>query len=390
MLFVYFSRAAANVARGDFFVVAVALSGRFHVHYYALYARRDDERRILYVRRLFAEYRAQQLFFRSEFRFRFWCDFADENVARLDLGAHADYAVAVEIFEGFVADIGNVACDFFGPELCVAGSDFVLLDMNGRKDVIFNQFFGEQNSVFKVVSVPRHEGDKNVFAECEFTVFSSRAVRQNRADLYSLAALDDRLLGKACAGVGAHKLTEFIYIYAFVGVVFDFTLDFFRHFAVGSDDYALCIDARDLASRFGKHHRAGVCRNAPFNARSNERSFGFEERHALALHVRAHQRAVGVVVFEERNDACRNRYELLGADVHVVDFRRINFKDFVKFSRSDAADELAVFNFGIGLRDCKAFFVVGGQIIYLVEDFSLFDFSVRGFNEAEFVYARIA
>ena len=43
--------------------------------------------------------------------------------------------------------------------------------MNGRKDVVFNQFFGEQNSVFKVVSVPRHEGDKNVFAEGEFAVF---------------------------------------------------------------------------------------------------------------------------------------------------------------------------------------------------------------------------
>ena len=262
--------------------------------------------------------------------------------------------------------------------------------MNGRKDVVFNQFFGEQNSVFKVVSVPRHEGDKNVFAEGEFAVFGSRAVRQNRADLNSLAALDDRLLCKACAGVGAHELAELINIYALVGVIFDFTLDFFRHFAVGSDDYALCIYTRNLASRFGKHHRAGVCRNAAFNARSDERSLGFEERHTLALHVRAHQRAVCVVVFEERNDACRNRYELLGADVHVVNFRGLDFKHFVEFSRCNAADELAVFNFGIGLRNCKTLFVVGGQIVYLVEDFSVFDFSVRSFNEAEFIYARIA
>jgi len=31
----------------------------------------------------------------------------------------------------------------------------------------------------------------------------------------------------------------------------------------------------------------------------------------LALHVRTHQRAVGVVILEERNERCRDRHQLL-------------------------------------------------------------------------------
>ena len=44
-----------------------------------------------------------------------------------------------------------------------------------------------------------------------------------------------------------------------------------------------------------------------------------EQRHGLALHVRAHERAVGVVVLEERDERRGHRHQLLGADVHVVD-----------------------------------------------------------------------
>jgi hypothetical protein len=47
-----------------------------------------------------------------------------------------------------------------------------------------------------------------------------------------------------------------------------------------------------------------------------------QRRHGLALHVRAHQRAVGVVVLEERNQRRRHRDRLLRRDVHVVDVLR--------------------------------------------------------------------
>ncbi len=49
---------------------------------------------------------------------------------------------------------------------------------------------------------------------------------------------------------------------------------------------------------------------------------GAQQRNRLALHVRSHQRAVGVVVLQERDQAGGHRDELLRADVDVLDLVR--------------------------------------------------------------------
>ena len=64
---------------------------------------------------------------------------------------------------------------------------------------------------------------------------------------------------------------------------------------------------------------AGVARDHAFHAGADERRFGANQRHRLALHVRAHQRAVGVVVLEERDQRRGDRNELLRRHVHEVD-----------------------------------------------------------------------
>jgi hypothetical protein len=51
----------------------------------------------------------------------------------------------------------------------------------------------------------------------------------------------------------------------------------------------------------------------------DERGVGLEQRHRLALHVRAHERAVRVVVLEERDQRRRDRDELLRAHVDQAD-----------------------------------------------------------------------
>jgi hypothetical protein len=63
-------------------------------------------------------------------------DLADEDVAGLHLGADADDAVAVEVAQGFLADVRDVAGDLLGPELRVAGGDFEFLDVDGGEDVV--------------------------------------------------------------------------------------------------------------------------------------------------------------------------------------------------------------------------------------------------------------
>lgn len=87
VLFVDLARAAADVARGNFLVFAVALGGRLDVHYYALDARGDDEGGVFDVGGFFAEYGAQKLFFGSELGLRLRGNLADENVAGLHFRA---------------------------------------------------------------------------------------------------------------------------------------------------------------------------------------------------------------------------------------------------------------------------------------------------------------
>ena len=64
--------------------------------------------------------------------------------------------------------------------------------------------------------------------------------------------------------------------------------------------------------------------------------FGAQQRNRLALHVRAHQRAVGVVVLEERDQAGRGADDLVRGDVHVLDLLRLHHREVALVACLDA------------------------------------------------------
>ena len=78
-----------------------------------------------------------------------------------------------------------------------------------------------------------------------------------------------------------------------------------------------------------------IARDLAFETSADERRLGDDQRHALALHVRAHQRAVRVIVLEERNQSRRDRDKLLRRDVHVVDLRRLHFEEVAAITNRD-------------------------------------------------------
>ena len=71
-------------------------------------ARRHLERAVAHVAGLFAEDRAQQLLFGGELGLALRRDLADQDVARLHLGADAHDAGVVEVLEGLFADVRDV------------------------------------------------------------------------------------------------------------------------------------------------------------------------------------------------------------------------------------------------------------------------------------------
>ena len=92
-----------------------------------------------------------------------------------------------------------------------------------------------------------------------------------------------------------------------------------RLLALGANDDARRVDALDDAVALGDDADAGVTRELAFHAGADERRPGADERNGLTLHVRAHERAVRVVVLEERNERRGDRHHLVRRDVHQLD-----------------------------------------------------------------------
>jgi hypothetical protein len=110
------------------------------------------------------------------------------------------------------------------------------------------------------------------------------------------------------------------------------------------------------AGAAGGDRGAGVARDHAFHAGADERRFGAHQRHGLTLHVRAHQRAVGVVVLEERDQRRGDRHELLRRHVHEVDAIRRHLQHVAGMAAMTRSSvKLAVLvERHVGLRDVAA------------------------------------
>ena len=159
------------------------LGGNLHVHDDAVGAGRNGQRGVLHVGGLLAEDGAQEALFRGEFGFGLRSDLADEDVAGLHFRADADDAVRPEILQRFFADVRDVARDFLGPELGVAGADLEFVDVDRGVDILLHDAFGDEDGVLEVVAVPRHERDEHVAAEGELAFLGVRTVGDDVAFL---------------------------------------------------------------------------------------------------------------------------------------------------------------------------------------------------------------
>src|SRR6267378_4056010 len=353
-----------------------ALAGEdLDVHDGALDARRAVERSVANIAGLFAEDGAEQFFFRRERGFALGRNLADKDVTRLHDRADADDAALVEVAEERLADVGNIASDFLGAEFGVARFDFVLLDVNRGVVVVLDQLFADQDGVFEVVAAPREEGHENVAAESEFAAFRARAVGKNLPLLHAVAYANQRLLADASVLVRTLELDELIDVRSHFAAEHAGVIGFHAH------DDALGVDLIDDTFALAEHDRAGIARGDTLHASADERRFALDERHSLALHVGTHECAVGVVVFEERNQAGSHRNELLRRNVDVVDLIAALEDEVAGLT---AVDQLggnlqALIERYVGLRDDVLVFFPSGKIeaVRFVNDLAAFELFVE-------------
>ncbi len=239
------------------------------------------------------------------------------------------------------------------------GLDLELLDVDGGVVILPHQLLGDQDGVLEVVAAPGHEGHQHVAAEGQLAELGAGTVGQHVPLLHPLPLGDHRLLSDAGVLVGAAELDELIDVGAEV-----LGLAGVQVLALDAHDDALGVHRVDDAAALGEHHGSGVLGHDPLEARADDGRVAAQQRHRLALHVRAHEGAVGVVVLEERNERRRHRHELLRADVHVVDAVALRRDEVAAGARDHPlADEHAVLvEAGVGLRDDVLLLLPGREV----------------------------
>jgi len=157
-----------------------------------------------------------------------------------------------------------------------------------------------------------------------------------------------------------------------------------------ADDDARGVDLIHDAGPLRRDGVAAVLGDALLDARAHERRLALHQRHGLALHVRAHERAVGVVVFQEGNERRRDRDDLLGRDVDVLDVLRAREQVFPTVAAGNQLRGEAVLRVHLRVRlgDGVLPLVHGREVDDLVRHLPLAHPAIRALDEAVLVHPR--
>ncbi len=352
-----------------------------HLDHRAGHAGRQAKGGVANVGRLFTEDGPQQLLFRGHRALALGRDLAHQDVARQDLGADRHDASLVEVAQGLLADVGDVAGDFFRAQLGVAGHDLELLDVDRGEHVIAHDALGDQDRVFEVVAVPGHERDEHVAAQGQLAQLRGRTVGDHVAGVDLVSHTHQRALVDAGVLVGALELGQAVDVDAGLGRV-----AFFRR----ADDDAGAVDLLDHAGAAGHHGGAGVAGHHVFHAGAHERGVRLDQRHGLALHVRAHQGAIGVIVFQEGDQGRGHRHHLLGRHIHEVDLVLAGQGHFAVDPHGDEVfDHLAVLQHDVGLGDGVLGLFHRRHVDHVFGDLAVLHAPVRALDEAVLVHPRV-
>src|SRR5216110_1873741 len=272
----------------------------------------------------------------------------------------------------------------------VSDVELELLNVDRRIHVVLHQTLRQDDRVLEVVPVPGHERDQHVRAHRQLTPLGACTVGHDLPGLHLLVHVHQRPLIDGRVLVGAPELLQAVAVVLLEpreGVISGLRL-----FLARVDDDLVGGDPGDHTCPPGDHHGARVAGHGLLEPGPHERGLREEERYRLPLHVRAHERAVRVVVLEERNQRRGDRHELFGRHVHEVDpCRRQQGVVVPLAAQHQLVREMAVLGEArVGLRHGVFLFLRGRQPAGFVGHLAALHHAVRRLYEAEVVHARVA
>ena len=168
------------------------------------------QRSVTYFAALLTEDSAQQTLFWSQLSFTLRCNLTYQNIAWLYFGTHANNTAVIEVSQSIFTYVWKITSNFFCAELGFTSINLVLFNVNGRQCIVLNQTLRNNNCIFVVVTVPRHEGYEQVLTQSQFTLISCRTISQNRSNFNAVSFVNQRNLVVACGLIGALELNELV------------------------------------------------------------------------------------------------------------------------------------------------------------------------------------
>ena len=141
------------------------------------------QRRVFNVRRFLTEDSTQQFLFWRQLGFAFRRDLTNQNVTAGHFRADVNNTGFIQFRERSFTHVRDVSGDLFWPQLGVTGHTGQFLNVDGGETIFLNHTLGDEDGVFEVVTVPRHERYAHVLTERQFTEVGGRTVCQHVAAL---------------------------------------------------------------------------------------------------------------------------------------------------------------------------------------------------------------
>ena len=196
--------------------------------------------------------------------------------------------------------------------------------MNSRETVFLNNTLRNKNRVLKVVAIPRHERNSHILTKRQLAHVNGRTIRHHITTSDLLALTDQRLLVDTGVLVGTDVLSQVVDI--------DASITCLNLVVVYTNNNTTRINTLDYAATFSDNTHTRVLRNDSLDTSTYNRLFRSQCRHSLTLHVRTHQCTVRVIMLQERNQGCSNRYNLTRTYVHIIYLFRRHYSRFVSMT----------------------------------------------------------
>ena len=170
--------AADDLAHTGLQLIAVLRGKDLDIHNDAVCAMGHTQGGVAHLACLLTKDGAQQALLGGQLGLTLRGDLTDQNIAALDLGTNADDAALVQILQGILRNVGDVAGDLLGSQLGIAALGLVLLDVDGGVHILAHDLLVQQNGVLVVVALPGHEADQSVLTQRDLAVAHCGAIGQ--------------------------------------------------------------------------------------------------------------------------------------------------------------------------------------------------------------------